>query len=124
MKHLLVASGILLVIMTASLLNIRYINALTEDITELIKQSESLQQQGKASEAAKPLRTALDRWENERLIRIVLAQSDIDEITDGLYELLRQADTSSGTEKLCYEQVLNRIQELAENESLRWDSVF
>lgn len=85
----LIASLLLLALLTGALLNIGYLRGFTAELTDELEESRKAAQTGDWEKAEKTLRSAIESWNaSDRYTHIFIRHSEIDSATDALYELL------------------------------------
>lgn len=91
MKKEIIVGFLLVFIFSAALFNIHALNRLTDDIVQLVEESEKSAAAGNWEEAAAKAEEAEKRWEeNDSYTHIVLRHSEINMATDAIYELLKE----------------------------------
>lgn len=126
MRRELAAGTLLLCLIAASLLNLRHLHGLTDELCSLVEASQSACEAGSFKKAEVLLRSAMDSWESaEGYTHIFVRHSEIDSATDAFCELLgdvsaRDPAAAAGS----YEKLLSHLRGLYTMERLTPGSVF
>lgn len=125
MKREMVAVGILVLILAASLVNIWFVDSRTEYLSSQIAQAGELADQGDTEEAEKILKASLKDWQAlDNYVHIMLRHDEIDPITDEYYSLLDELESNGDSTSASFETLRSRLHELAEIEHLTFASIF
>lgn len=125
MKKELIAGGLLILLLTISLLNIYYINSSMDSLSQQVRQAGQLVDEGKTEEAAEVLQRSLEQWQSmDRYVHVMLRHDEIDPITDEYFALLDELDSGGDATSASFETLLSHFNELSEMESLSLSSIF
>lgn len=125
MKKELIAGGLLILLLTISLLNIHYINSSMDSLSQQVRQAGQLVDEGKTEEAAEVLQRSLEQWQSmDRYVHVMLRHDEIDPITDEYFALLDELDSGGDATSASFETLLSHFNELSEMESLSLSSIF
>lgn len=89
MKHLWIASVILVLLAAAALINVSHLSTMTEDLALLLVQAQEESEQGRQEQAAALTEKAADRFERHSFyLHITLHHEDIDAISLSFREVM------------------------------------
>lgn len=89
MKKELIAGAVLIALFALSLLNIRFIDTLTAELSGYVDQALDFAEQGDFDQAVLSAQTAADRWLSlDYYTHICIRHSEINTATDAFYDLL------------------------------------
>lgn len=117
---------LLVAMLTASILNIYYLKGITDEVSQLVSDcaEASLEDDWKLAEVCAV--QAKNKWEHcDGYTHIVLRHSEIDTVSDALYDLMSgiydrsPADAQAGAEKVLY-----HIDSIYKMEQIRFGSIF
>jgi len=126
LKRTVAAFIILLLLMACSFIHTQALSRFSQDISQSIRESRTLYQQGERITAEAVLRNAFDRWQSRQTyLYIFLNHDSVEEINDGFHELLfSMYEEYQTTALLNYEKLLQRMVQLIRDEQLRMESIF
>lgn len=126
MKKDLFAAGLLAVILALSMLNTGRINSLCDDLDELVDLSAGAAARGDWEESRQALDKAVSLWKaQEEYTGIVLRHTDIETLTDDLYELAEHIYTRDGAAaKAAASLVREHLKSIKKMESINPGSIF
>ena len=126
MKRELAAGLLLLMLLLGAALNIRHVDALTEELLVSLDRSEHAAERGDFNAALTAYQNALTLWQqSETYAGVFLRHSDTDTASDAFYQLeaaLRQEDEQSFP--AVYAQLRHRLQVIDRMERLSLGAVF
>ena len=117
---------LLVLMLTAALLNIHYLNVLTEDITVLISESKNAAVAGDWGKAATTVKHAEMLWDDKTgYTHVILRHSEIDTVSDALYDFIsciNERDVkASGA---AADKVIYHLDSIYKMEQVRFGSIF
>lgn len=126
MKREITAAALLLLLVFASLWNIRRIDALTGELETLLRRSEQAALDGSFPQAESIASDALARWlASDSYTHIFIRHSEIDSTSDAFYELLeRVAEHDADGLPSAYEKLLYHLDSIASMEHVSIGSIF
>lgn len=126
MKKELCAVCLLIIIFVAGLMNIHYINQLTDDLKNLVNEATNDALQGRWESAEKRGEEAVRKWgENDPYTHIVLRHGEIDQTTDSFYDLLEVIYSKDiGGVKGASQAVNAHLNSIASMEQVKFGSIF
>ena len=126
MKKMLIAASILLLILGAALLNVRYLDNFISALNTEILQSQAAAENGDFDTAVHKLNAAIEHWnEAETYTHVLLRHSDIDSTEDAFYELLSALGTKSYDHAAgAYAKLRAHLHSIASMEHLYLGSIF
>ncbi len=125
MKKEIVAGAILILLLAASLINIRYLTGKIDELSEQLEQAERLEQQGQLEEAIELVNQSLADWQSmDKYTHSVLRHDEIYPVTDEYYALLDCLTGEHETTQACFEQLRARLVEIRDIERLSLSSIF
>ena len=126
MKRTVAAFIILLLLMACSFIHTQTLNRLSQDISQSIRESRTLYQQGERITAEAVLRNAFDRWQSHQTYLYIFLNHDrMEEINNGFHELPITMNEEYQTAALLnYERLLQQMVQLIRDEQLRVESIF
>lgn len=126
MKKEIIVGLLLVLLFAAALVNIHFLNRLTDDIIELVEASEQNAEAGNWNEAAAKAEEAAAKWaENNSYTHIVLRHSEINAATDAMYELLKEIySENTGGVKGAAKGVTEHMTSIASIEEIKFGSIF
>lgn len=126
MKKELFAALLLVLILVLSLMNSSKLTKLTDEISGIIESCDKLAYAGEWEEAAASAETAIKTWEsNDSYTHVVLHHTDIDSMTNDLYELLEHVYTKdAGAVSGISELVRTHLNSISSMEKIRLGSIF
>ena len=116
----------LAVMLVTSLINIRSIEKLTNEISDIVSQSAEAAKKEDWLNAEVNIRRAETMWnEKDGYTHIVLRHTEIDTVSDALYDLIKAIyENSSETAAAEAEKVLYHLDSISRMEQLRLGSIF
>lgn len=121
MKQLSCSVLIILALITATLLNVRYLERFTHDLSQMLTEAQQLAEHGEADEAEKLTRQAQERFNAYSFyLHVTLSHRDIDNIETSFgeaLEYLRLQETGS-LYATANSNLLTQLQLLSESEQL------
>lgn len=126
MKKEIMAVLMLAVMLVTSLINIRSIEKLTNEISDIVSQSAEAAKKEDWLNAEVNIRRAETMWnEKDGYTHIVLRHTEIDTVSDALYDLIKAIyENSSETAAAEAEKVLYHLDSISRMEQLRLGSIF
>lgn len=125
LKEILV--GCFLVIMlAAAIVNIHFLNKLTDDITRLIEESSRSAEQGDWDSAAKKAEEAVRLWsDSDTYTHLVLRHPETEDATDALYALLQEVYAKEeGAVKGAAGAAAAHMKSISSIEQIKFGSIF
>lgn len=115
----------LIILFIACGINVVYVNNISTEFCNYIETSKSAYENADYEEAERNIRKAIDAWDAPKsFITISLRHSEIDAITDSLYDLLSEVLSRSDEAQGGYEHVLGGFRRIAEMETPTFGSIF
>lgn len=126
MKKELFALGLLALLLLLSVLNTRHIGRLCGDLESLVERSADAADAGGWEESRRLLEEAMSLWKKyDSYVGIVLRHTDIETLTDDLYELTEHIYTrDSAATKAASRLVREHLESIKKMESINWGSIF
>ena len=117
---------LLVLMLTAALLNIHYLKVLTEDITVLISESKNAAVAGDWGKAATTAKHAEKLWDDKTgYTHVILRHGEIDTVSDALYDYIscinEQDVKASGA---AADKVIYHLDSIYKMEQVRFGSIF
>lgn len=126
MKKEIIIGCFLAVLFSAALINIHYLNKLTENVTNLIEEAEKYALEGNWNQAEKKAEEASDLWNrSETYTHLVLRHPEVESATDAIYGLLEQVyskepDALRGSAQAA----ISRMKSISSIEQIKFGSIF
>ncbi len=126
MKKEIIIGCFLVLMITVSFVNIHYLNKLTDNMVQLIEESEKSARQNDWDTAGKKVEEAAKMWsDSETFIHLVLRHMEIDATTDAIFDYMsqvyaREEGNASGAAKAA----ISRLKSISAIEKLKLGSVF
>ena len=126
MKKEIFAAALLILIFAGSLVNLHYLNSLTEELTTQVEAAKACVEESDWKKAAEYAESATKLWsESDYYTHIVLRHSEINITTDAFYELLggiyaENYGDSVGASRM----LLDHIESITKMEEIRFGSIF
>lgn len=125
MKRGLLAAGLLILLFALLLANLHALDELLGAVEGHICRSSAALSGGDMQLAVSEAETAMQLWQSkEDYAHIVLRQSEIDAVSDALFDLLRELRTGGGEPDAVYLRLLCRLESIERMEHLSLSSVF
>lgn len=126
MKKEIMAVSLLAAMMLTSIINIRCIEKLTNEISEIVGQSVEAAEAEDWLNAEINVRRAETMWnEKDGYTHIVLRHTEIDTVSDALYDLIKAIfENNSQSAAAEAEKVLYHLDSISRMEQLRLGSIF
>ena len=126
MKKEILSVCMILVMLLASLLNIRYLKNLTDEMSRLVEESVQATETEDWELAEVCAEQAKNRWNSiDGYTHVVLRHSEIDTVSDALYEFVSGVyDRNQAEAKVCAEKVIYHLDSIYKMEQVRFGSVF
>lgn len=126
MKKEIIISSLLILMMVAAIINIHYINKLTDKVTHLIEESEKYMADGDWNSAENKAEEASRTWEgSDTYTHLVLRHPEIDAATESIYGYIAQVNAKEqGAAKGAAEAAIARMKSISSIEQIRFGSVF
>lgn len=126
MKKELIVGGFLILMLAAAIINIHYLNKLTDKVTHLIEESERYTADGDWSSAEKKAEEASHTWdENDTYTHLVLRHPEIEATTDSIYGYIEQIySKDQGAAKGAAKAAIARLKSISSIEQIRLGSIF
>lgn len=126
MKRLITAAALLLLLIFASVWNIRRVDALTGELETLLARSEQAALDGSYELARGIASEALARWlASDSYTHIFIRHSEIDSTSDAFYELLGQVAEGDGDGlPSAYAKLIYHLDSIASMEHVSIGSIF
>ena len=125
MKKEIYAVILLVVMFAGAIINNRYISVMTGEIETLSEQAGAAAASEDWEKAAKYAETAVKEWARmDKYTHIVLRHSEIDTVSDALYELLKEANSENGGgAEGAAQQAAYHLRSISEMERLKLGSI-
>lgn len=126
MKKEIITGCFLIIMLAASFVNIHYLNKLTDDITQLIEESEAYAEKDDWVQAVKKAEEAAKRWSgSEPYTHLVLRHPEVEAATDAIYGYLEQIYArEKGGAKGAAQAAISRLKSLSSIEKIKPGSIF
>jgi hypothetical protein len=126
MKKEILAAALLVLIFAGSLVNLYYLNRLTEELTEQVNQAKTCVESGDWEKAAEFAESATELWANsDSYTHIVLRHSEINSASDAFYELLGGIYAENYGDSIgAARMLLDHIESITKMEEIRFGSIF
>lgn len=126
MKKEVIAGIFLVVILISCIINISYINNLSNELILLIEDAEKQTLSGNWNKATTKVENALTLWENNNTYTsIVLPHEKIDLATDSLYDLLGDINAQDSAKVPgSVQKATSRFEDIASMEQISIKSIF
>ena len=126
MKKEILVGAFLILMLTAALVNIHYLNKLTGDVVAFIQEAESAALEEDWIDAEIKAEAAAKLWtESDSYTHLVLRHPEIESATDALYGLLEKIYSKEpGAVKGAAQAAEARLKSLASIEEIRFGSIF
>jgi hypothetical protein len=125
MKRGLIAAGLLILLLALLLTNIHALDRLIASVEERVCRSSAALRAGEAQLAASEAEAAMKLWQSEAdYAHIVLRQSEIDAVSDALFELLAEIRSGDGEADTAYLSLLYHLDSIGRMDHLRLSSIF
>lgn len=126
MKKEIIISCFLILMLTAALINIKYLNNLTDDVNRLINEASTYAQSEDWVQAEKAAEAAAALWsDSDSYTHVVLRHSEIESATDSIYGLLEQIYArQAGATRGAAQAAIARLESLSAIEQIKLGSIF
>ena len=126
MKKGIAAAVLLLIMLIASLWNIRYVDRFTNELEQEIQTSRRLCLAKDFTGAREALNRAMARWEGERTYtRVIIRHAEIDSVSDAFFEVMILLDSRDrAAAEGAYGRLLEHVKSIDEMEQITLGSVF
>jgi len=126
MKKELFAGALLLTMLIASIVNIWYLNKLTENLIDIVETAEEEALSGNWDKAEENAEEAARIWDkNDPYTHIVLRHFEIDSATDAIYQLLNEIySKNEGGVRGETKALTAQLDSLASIEEIKFGSIF
>jgi TRAP-type C4-dicarboxylate transport system substrate-binding protein len=126
MKKEVLVSIFLVLLLTASLFNIHYLNKLSNDISARINAAVSSAEAENWTEAEKKTEEAIRMWkDSDTYTHLVLRHSEVESATDALYNMAEQVYAQdAGAVRGAGQAASSRLTSIASIERIRLGSIF
>ncbi len=125
MKNEFIALALLAAIFVASIFNANYVENKTQALTGEIDAAEAFYNQGDTQSASKHLDASLNAWHKwESYAHIMLRHSEVDLVTETYFDLLGQLESGETVPDAAFEQLKDRLENIAEMEKISSKAVF
>jgi hypothetical protein len=126
MKKEMIIGCFLIVLLAASLINIYFLNRLTDNIVQLIEESEKNAEQGDWEKAEKKAEEAATLWsDSDTYTHLVLRHPEVESATDAVYEFMAQIYAKeNGTAKGAAQAAISRMKSISSIEQIKFGSIF
>lgn len=127
MKHLWYATALILFLFAVTLINVRYLNHFTNDLSSMLLQAQQLAEENKPLEAEKLTREAQERFDRQSFyLHVTLPHQSIDAVKISFHEVLEylQDGDSTAVYTSTNAKLLTQLQLLSEAEQLTFKNVF
>ena len=120
------AALLLIALLVAAVLNISGVSKLTDDITKTVETAVSAAKRGDWDDAIESAEKAVSLWKNnDNYTHIVLRHSQIDTVSEALYDFLLEAyDKNAERLSAAAEAAIYHLDSVAQMERVRLGSVF
>ena len=120
------AALLLIALLVAAVLNISGVSKLTDDITKTVETAVSAAKRGDWDDAIESAEKAVSLWKNnDNYTYIVLRHSQIDTVSEALYDFLLEAyDKNAERLSAAAEAAMYHLDSVAQMERVRLGSVF
>ena len=120
------AALLLIALLVAAVLNISGVSKLTDDITKTVETAVSAAKRGNWDDAIESAEKAVSLWKNnDNYTHIVLRHSQIDTVSEALYDFLLEAyDKNAERLSAAAEAAMYHLDSVAQMERVRLGSVF
>ena len=120
------AALLLIALLVAAVLNISGVSKLTDDITKTVETAVSAAKRGDWDDAIESAEKAVSLWKNnDNYTHIVLRHSQIDTVSEALYDFLLEAyDKNAERLSAAAEAAMYHLDSVAQMERVRLGSVF
>jgi len=126
MKKEIIIGCFLLVLLAASLVNIYFLTKLTDQVTDLIEESEKFALEENWAQAEKKAEEASNLWSNsDTYTHLVLRHPEVESATDAIYGLLEQVYAKeAGALKGSAQAAISRLKSISSIEQIKFGSIF
>lgn len=126
MKKEMIIGCFLIVLLAAALINIHFLNSLTDTVTQLIEESEKSAEQRDWEKAEKKAEDAANLWSNsETYTHLVLRHSEVESATDAIYAYMQQVYAKEGgSAKGAARAAISRMKSISSIEQIKFGSIF
>ena len=126
MKKEIIITCVLVLLFTAAVINIHFINKLTDNVTDLIDESVKYAAEEDWAKAEKKAEEAADLWTNsDTFTHIVLRHPEIEAATDAIYGFVEEIYAKeSGAAEGAAKAVTARLKSISSIEQIKLGSIF
>lgn len=126
MKKEILVGCFLVVMLAAALLNIHYLNKLTDNVTQLIDESVKSAEQGEWDQAVKKAEEAAKMWsESDTHTHLVLRHPEVEATADAIYDYMAQIYAGDErTAKGAAQAAISRLKSISSIEQIKLGSIF
>lgn len=126
MKKEIIIGCFLIIMLGVSLVNIHYLNKLTDNVTQLIEQAENYAFEGNWNQSEKKAEEASNLWSNsETYTHLVLRHSEVESATDAIYGFLEQVYAKEqGALKGAAQAAVAHMKSISSIEQIKFGSIF
>lgn len=126
MKKEIIIGCFLIVLFGVALVNIHYLNKLTENVTKLIEEAEKYALDEKWIQAEKKAEEASDLWnKSETYTHLVLRHPEVESATDAIFGLLEEVySKEAGALRGAAQSAIAQMKSISSIEQIKFGSIF
>jgi hypothetical protein len=126
MKKEIIIGCFLLILLSASFINIHFLNKLTDNVTHLIEESEKSAEQNDWIKAEKKAEEAVNLWsDSDGYTHLVLRHPEVESVTDAIYGYTEQIYArEEGSAKGAAQAAISRLKSISSIEQIKLGSIF
>jgi TRAP-type C4-dicarboxylate transport system substrate-binding protein len=126
MKKEIFIGCFLLVLLAAALVNIYFLNKLTDNVTHLIEESEKSAEEKDWDKAEKKAEEAARLWaDSDTYTHLVLRHPEVESATDAIYAFMAEIyGREEGTAKGAAQAAISRMKSISSIEQIKFGSIF
>lgn len=125
MRRELAAAALLIALLALSLVNLQRLDALIDGIAEHVELSAAEAEAGRSDSAARELDEAAELWLGARgYTHIFIRHSEIDALSDELFELRSELARGETVSRECYLKLLYHLESIERMDHLHLGSIF
>jgi TRAP-type C4-dicarboxylate transport system substrate-binding protein len=126
MKKEIITGCFLIAMLATALVNIHFLNKLTDNVTQLIEEAEKSAEQGEWERAATKAEEAADLWSgSDTYTHLVLRHPEVEAATDAIYGFMEQVYAGEeGAAKGAALAAISRLESISSIEQISFGSIF
>lgn len=126
MKKEIIVACVLVLLLAAAVINIHFINKLTDNVTDLIEESAKYAMEEDWTKAEKKAEEAADLWTNsDTFTHLVLRHPEIEAATDAIYGFMEEIYAKeTGAAEGAAKAAAARLKSISSLEQIKFGSIF